>query len=214
MNTQALAVLKEGYTKLPKGDQAFAYSLLEQWERKATLSDKQWLWVGKLADAVEMAEVPDFTKEMIPVGEFGGVIALFDKAKKYLKHPSIVLQTPGGQKLMLKMAGNGSKAPGTISITDGGAYGDSKWFGRVTKDGEWEIGKVTEDLKNDLTTILAQLAKAPAETAAAYGKLTGRCCFCLGQLTDKRSTAVGYGKVCAQRWHLPWGQFNADKKAA
>jgi Family of unknown function (DUF6011) len=106
---------------------------------------------------------------------------------------------------MSPWGGPNSKAPGTISITDGGAFGDSTWYGRVTKEGVWEPSKLNEQLKNDLTLILTQLAQKPAETAAAYGKLTGLCCFCNSGLSTPESTTVGYGPVCARRFHLPWG---------
>lgn len=35
--------------------------------------------------------------------------------------------------------------------------------------------------------------------------VTGHCCFCSLPLTDERSTAVGYGKVCADHFGLSWG---------
>jgi len=34
---------------------------------------------------------------------------------------------------------------------------------------------------------------------------TGNCCFCRRELTDKRSTEVGYGPICADHFSLPWG---------
>jgi hypothetical protein len=207
MNLKALLTLQADYSRLPKGDQTFAKSLLAQHDKKNSLSPKQWEWVEKLAEECETVGVPDFTKEKVHVGEFGGVLALFEKATQYLKHPAIALMTPSQQKVVLKLAGNNSKAPGTISITNGGPFGNSVWYGRVTKEGVWEPNnqKLTIDLKLDLQHILTQLAVSPAETAAAYGKMTGHCCFCSAKLTDKRSVAVGYGKICSARWGLPWG---------
>ena len=208
MDKEAVKVLREGVSLLPKGDQGFAASLLMQLDTKGDLSEKQWTWIVKLAHSVETAGVPDFTKEVVNVGEFGALIGLFEKARKYLKYPKIMLKLESGEPLQLGLAGSSSKAPGTISISDGGPFGNSKWYGRVTKDGEWEPAKVTDDLKNDLTSVLTKLALAPAATAAEYGKMTGHCCFCMGHLSDERSTKVGYGKVCAQRWGLPWGKHD------
>lgn len=212
MNQQSVKILTEGVSLLPKGDQTFAHSLLQQLTKKGTLSEKQWAWVERFANDVECVGVPDFTKEEVHVGEFGGVIALFTKAKQYLKFPKIALQLANGHKVQLALAGNGSKAPGTVTVTDGAPYGQSKWYGRVTKDGLWEPTKTADAIKNDLTSILAQLAHDPAGTAAAYGKLSGACCFCMSKLTDPKSTAVGYGPQCAKQWGLPWGE--AAKKAA
>jgi hypothetical protein len=67
----------------------------------------------------------------------------------------------------------------------------------------WEPGHKAEELKDDLTNILSQLAKNPQRVAAEFGKLTGRCCFCRIKLTDGKSTEVGYGPVCAKKWALP-----------
>lgn len=45
----------------------------------------------------------------------------------------------------------------------------------------------------------------PISACDTHGKTSGMCCFCSSPLTDKRSTAVGYGPICAQRFGLPWG---------
>jgi Family of unknown function (DUF6011) len=44
-----------------------------------------------------------------------------------------------------------------------------------------------------------------AAEAAALGHTTSFCCFCSLELTDDRSTDVGYGPVCASKRGLPWG---------
>lgn len=46
---------------------------------------------------------------------------------------------------------------------------------------------------------------ALATFASEYGHAHGYCVFCALELTDERSVAVGYGKVCAERRSLPWG---------
>ena len=210
MSQRAVTTLKTHLANLPKGDQGFAADLLTKLTKFGHLPEKQWFWVEKLADAAETAGVPDFTKELVSVGEFGGVIDLFKKAKQYIKYPKITLQLTSGKPLQLSLAGQNSKAPGTINLTDGGPFGNNKWYGRVTQEGTWDPSpKVDEALKNDLTSILSKLAGAPARTAAAYGKLTGNCCFCGTGLTNDNSTDVGYGPVCAKRWGLPWGKKEA-----
>ena len=44
-----------------------------------------------------------------------------------------------------------------------------------------------------------------AGTAGSTGRLSGNCCFCGRDLTDQRSTRVGYGPVCARHYNLTWG---------
>src|SRR6185436_1560785 len=45
--------------------------------------------------------------------------------------------------------------------------------------------------------------------AVAHGHTTGNCSFCARDLTDPRSTSVGYGPICAQHFGLPWGDTGA-----
>jgi hypothetical protein len=49
------------------------------------------------------------------------------------------------------------------------------------------------------------MAADPAKAASEYGRLTVHCCFCSLPFTDARSTAVGYGRICAGNYGLPWG---------
>ena len=47
-----------------KRDQKFAKSLIDQYAVKGKLTEKQWVWVEKLADEIDYAGVPDFTKNV------------------------------------------------------------------------------------------------------------------------------------------------------
>jgi hypothetical protein len=203
-----IQTLAEGVTLLQKADQNFARDLVSQHTKKGYLSEKQWEWVERFLDAVECVGVPDFTKEFMQVGDMHGVMALFTKAKEHLKHPKIVLQTKGGQKVALALAGPQSKHHGSVVVTDGAGYPFNKFFDVVSPEGLWGPSKSlqAQDIKDDLTHILSQLAKCPAAVASHYGALTGNCCFCNTKLTDPKTTSVGYGPTCAKQWGLPWGQ--------
>jgi hypothetical protein len=138
-----------------------------------------------------------------PALNMSGVNALFDKAiANGLKYPKIRLQTPSGQPVALGRAGDGSKYRGQIMVTDGERFGCNRYFGRVTQEGNWVIGR--EDLP-EVRTLLEQLGADPATVASQYGKLTGNCCFCFRRLDDPRSVSVGYGPRCATVYGLPWG---------
>lgn len=50
----------------------------------------------------------------------------------------------------------------------------------------------------------------PVQTLAEIGKKEGNCCFCARDLTDPRSTAHGYGAICAKKFRLAWGKESAD----
>ncbi len=140
------------------------------------------------------------------VGDFKGVIELMTVGGKNMRFPKIRLALPDGQPIVLAVAGDKSNYKGSINITDGGPYDNNTWFGRVSPQGEWKkSNSVQGDTMTSLVALLSALSADPAATAAAYGKLTGQCCFCNKPLNDERSTAVGYGKTCAGNYNLPWG---------
>jgi hypothetical protein len=202
-NPPAAILLKEQLTKLPAKDQDFAASLLDQLERKGKLSDKQWFWVDTLAARIGVRPVEPVT---LDVGDFAGVVTLFTKAKQHLKYPRIRLQLPDGRPLVLTLAGPGSSRAGWVTMTDGRPFGENLFYGRVSPSGNWEMGQAIDEIVGDaVAELLHRLAADPEQVASSYGKLTGCCCFCTSQLSDPKSTAVGYGPVCAKRWGLPWG---------
>ena len=132
-----------------------------------------------------------------------GVFALFETAiSNSLKYPKIRLQN-----VVLSRAGDKSKYTGQIQITDGRPYGANTYFGRIDKDGIFHVS--TAD--SSVSALLARLSDNPANVASEYGRLTGQCCFCGLALKDARSTAVGYGPICADKFGLAWGTGKLPK---
>lgn len=170
---------------------SFALSLATQFE-KYGLSDKQMFWVDKLVK--EAIEGP---VEVVTI-DLANVAQLFDNVT--LKYPKIRLMVDG-IKLQLSRTGNRSRFPGSINITDGRPYGDNTWYGRIV-DGEFTPSKSCTD---QVIEILKSLDSDPVEVMANHGHRNGECGFCGKELTDERSTEVGYGPVCAKSWNLPWG---------
>lgn len=174
----------------------FGHSLIQQYNKKHDLSEKQWYWVHKLVADAE-APAPEMDKER--VGDFTGVIELFTKAKGNLKYPKISLTTESGGTVMLSLAGSQAAKPGTINVTDGKAYGHNIWYGRVDDVGNWEKStKATEEVGN----LLKDLSLDPAGFATNYGHKHGSCCFCNKTLTHENSVTAGFGPVCADNWGL------------
>lgn len=186
-------------TALPRLDprsREFATSLIEQSGRRG-LSDKQWEWVTRLIDRAS-APTPTATD----IGSVAGIIALFDRARQHLKRPAVLMRGPDGD-VRLSLAGQRARVPGSINVT---SVDRGDWYGRVTRDGKYEpCRKYDEATIAAITRGLRAMADRPAEQAAAYGHLTGACCFCNRALTDERSTSVGYGPICAWHYGLPWG---------
>ena len=198
-----LSALTANVAKLAAKDQDFARSLLDQHRRKGALSDKQMAWVRTLAQRAT-GTAPKQTE--IKVGDVSGILGLFQTAAAHLKHPKIRLRTADSRPVCLSVAGPNAKRPGTINVTDGQAFGSSQFYGRVTTAGTWEVNPTfAGEASTSIAALLVALSADPAGVAAAYGKLTGNCCFCNTQLTDERSTDVGYGPVCAKKWGLAWG---------
>lgn len=119
-----------------------------------------------------------------------------------LRWPKLTLALDG-KRVQLSLAGDASKHPGTVNVTDGARYPANVWYGRILTDGTFQPGR---DCSDAVVGILRRLASDPAGTAADHGHSSGACCFCGRDLNDERSTAVGYGPVCAAKWSLPWGE--------
>jgi hypothetical protein len=103
------------------------------------------------------------------------------------------------------VAGAASKAPGSINVTGEGGFAERPWYGRIGLEGGFTASHKTPAPKPVLG-LLTDFAADPAGVAAAQGKAGGHCVFCTQALSDKRSLEVGYGKICAAKWALPWGE--------
>jgi hypothetical protein len=220
MMTENASYLLANVGKLEVKDQVFAASLLAQLQKKGTLSAKQWYWVDKLAERAKdpvKAKVAEVKANTEDLGNFAGVIDLFNKAKSAgLKDPAITLALGDDTPLVLSLTGEKSKAPGSVNLTDGGSFNNNKWYGRVSPEGQWLKGRGhDEDTMTAISIILTALADDPQRMAHSYGKKTHRCCFCRIPLDDPKSKEAGYGPTCAKNWGLPWGnKLNKKEKTA
>jgi hypothetical protein len=209
MSQTTAAALAACIPNLGTRDRSFASDLCKQWNSRGRLSLKQLYWVDVLIQrATNPTAAPAAPeREKVSVGSFAGVMQLFATAKQHLKYPKITLQV-GDQPLQLSLCGAASKTPGQVNVSDGGRFGHNVWYGRVSQDGVFE--KSDRARANPaIERFLEEFSQAPAAVAKKYGRLTGRCCFCNTALTDERSTAAGFGPVCADHFGL-----KAEWKAA
>lgn len=153
------------------------------------------------------------------------IFAIFDKAKEKMKYPKLkIIRTKDVlnrdpedgtdyPRLIFALAGNKSKVPGSISVTDSGKYPGNKFYARITRGAnnqpliKWYNDASTDHyVKSEIETILGD--------PIGFGKLHGikfsNCMFCGLELTNKNSVTVGYGPICAENWGLPW-EGMADK---
>jgi hypothetical protein len=135
-----------------------------------------------------------------------GVVDLLARARAAgLQYPKLWLALPDGTPLRITVAGERSRTPGYLVLTDDGRYPNNLYFGRISPAGVLEFGRDAGTRRDALIELLTRLAFNPAKVAADYGHMTGNCCFCSLKLKDARSIAVGYGRTCAQKFSLPWG---------
>jgi hypothetical protein len=156
------------------------------------------------------------------VGDLGGVLQLFDRAKVSLKKPAITLAVPEADTVVrLSIASAKAKVPGSIDVKDNDVFEEGDWgprrvwLGRVTVDGQYQPARVANGRTEAIAKRLREFACEPAKVAKESATLTGRCVFCNLALggdspTAKKSLAVGYGKACAVRYGLPWGEDKLD----
>lgn len=194
--------LTEGH--VPERNRVFAKSLVAQYSRRGFLSERQWPWVQRLTsgDAPEAAVVAD-------ASEMSAIFALFQKAGGHLKYPAIVLAIDEDRKndVRLSIAGARSRFPGSVNVA---LTQEETFAGRIQVSGQFEpSASINAARAEAIASALKAFAAAPAEIAAKFGKLRGRCCFCTMPLRDEISTAVGYGPQCAKHYGLPH-----NKKAA
>jgi hypothetical protein len=203
----ALADLSAKLPTLTGWEQGFATSVLTQAADKGFLSPKQMFHVNKIL-------APKPVAPAAPAADLSPIAKLFANNSK-AKFPAIQIQIGDGPALRLSKAGFKSKHPGTINVCDTGhGFEDRNWFGRINLDGTFTPSqKATQAVIDELVAFAAD----PAGQAASFGHRTGNCCFCMHQLDNDHSVALGYGPVCAQRWGLPHsysGKLQAEAVAA
>jgi hypothetical protein len=185
--------LMDSVTKLSLKDKAFADSILNQWQKRGSISDKQQHWASVLVDRANGVVPANASKPVTQLESDLSVIAgMFAHAAKHLKRPKIKLQN-GASLVALSLATGNTRNPGFIYVKVDGEY-----RGKVSPTGEYTGDPV-------MIPFLNSIAGDPAKIAANHGHTTGNCCFCGLTLSDARSVTVGYGPICADHYGLAWG---------
>lgn len=186
------AALQRVMPALSEKDQEFGKSLVGGIDKYGSLTEKQAYWVQTL---IERANEPK--REAVEVN-MAGVQQLFAAAAQRLKHPKIRLQAADGTPVVLAVAGAKSKYAGQVMLTDGGPFGQNRWWGRI----EGERFHASRSATQAVTRLLTSLSGDPTSVIAGYGRLTGACALCGRDLTDQESVDRGVGPVCAKNFGL------------
>ncbi len=205
--TRALADLRANFENLDASDQAFASSMLKQ-SRTKTLSERQMVWVHKLA----VKNAPqDLTNRAVRAADvsapkadlFNGVRALFDRnIERGAKKLAIRLQFNEGDEtynLRVSLASDRSRLHvAEPDVTEGDMGFPGRYFGFIDKNGVFTKSAKVE--RNEgVIAALTELDADPMAVALEYGRKTGTCCVCGKELTNKVSVAEGIGPICSGR---------------
>ncbi len=182
-DAEALAILDA----MPAQPGSFLHTL----QTASKLSFNMMVWVHIYAQPK-----PAQTGEA--VGDLSTFTRIFEKAATHLKKPRLTIMDDEGHSLCIYVAPSTSVNAGCIYVKSGDR---THYYGKINTAGKF----VSSDAPASIAAYLRKFAQNPEAEAARYGKLTGRCCFCAKQLTDSRSTEVGYGPQCAEKWNLSWG---------
>jgi len=189
--------------KKTRGD--FAPSLCQSYVKYGSWTERQRPWAHKLA--MEATQGP---QERKPAPKFPGYGKIVDHLRecrerrqaggKGLLYPTVHL-TVGETTVVLKLCGLKSKRKGSVSVASSHRYGEGKFYGYISPDGEYEPWTGTPQ---GVFEILDCLKPNPAEGISELGKESGRCCYCLAELTQVQSKIAGCGKTCADNWNMPY----------
>ena len=189
----AIRELQACLSELGPQDKKFAESLIQAFEMRGDLSDKQFDWVHKLT---KQAIEKDAPAEPLII-EASRLYDMFNLAAAKMQRP-VIRYKLGEINLKFKLAGDQGQFPGTINI-----FGKGGWMGRIMEDGELRTNSVATD---EIIEGLTAFALDPAAAAVECARVTSICCFCGLALVTKESVFAGYGPICAEHWGLPWGE--------
>lgn len=181
-----------GYLEKKRERWSFAASMLENLSRYGSLTDNQLSAVKRSMerDAERQQQYKVEAQQRVdqaPSIDIAKVLVALNKAvENGLKWPKLRLGT-----YTFSLAGAKSKNPGAVYVTGPEYYCGKIIDGRFVRSRECTVEQADEIVK---------LAAEPAQSAVAYGRLTGACACCGRELTNAESVARGIGPICAEKF--------------
>jgi len=196
---------------VPAKSKEFVSSLCTQYVAKKSLSAKQMYYVFTMIREFmglpkgeinfdQQAPAPDAGKITACVVNPYRIFRMFKHAQTFLKKPRIKFQIEGLPVMKMYVTADGELLRMVMPSNNGYRIFHCKQNGIVNF--AWGLDEKTKDAA---LHILQEMCKAPMQTVAHYGKMNSSCVFCSLPLSDPKSLKVGYGKICASHYHLPWG---------
>jgi hypothetical protein len=189
--------LRQVLEHIPEGrDRTLALSIISCWEAHQFLTADQTYWASRFAEMYKPPETVDLGGSLAPI------VALMRLGlQNKLEAPSILLKSKTGRSARLYF----DKETGKVQVYSNGLKGTISQDGILTSN---------SSVDQDLIETLQEFARDPQQAITAFGKLTGRCCFCGRRLNDPPSIHAGYGPTCAERYKLPWGEISPLQQEA
>jgi len=130
----------------------FASELIEKHEKYGDLSPKQQAWIHKLAVDANRPPPADLDLGLSQIASHLEAIPVEGR-----KRPSVELDA-SGLSITLTLAGDRSKNPGSVTVTNGKPYGDEdgRYYGRISPDGVVSPARSwTDDIQEAVITFNA-----------------------------------------------------------
>jgi hypothetical protein len=164
---------------------SFAASLVEQFDDRGSLSDKQ---TGAAVAMLMKVKANKANKPEAPSVDLSNVVAMFNKAHEAIKTPKFRFED-----LVISRAPDTGANAGALYVKVDGDYMDK------VKEGKFFGIRFTPE---DTLSKLQKIAESPLSAAVAYGRRTGACACCGRELTVHASIERGIGPICAERFGL------------
>ena len=175
----------------------FAASMHESISKWGGLSQKQFGAVNKM-----MAKAAERTQER----EASFVDIDATRIREMFDH---ALEKGKKRRALLAAAFEGDKVVGELKLTPASPNGknpdaiwvraDGDFVGGIMGDGKF---KPRRDAPAWVADTIQKVASDPEGQARLFGQVTGVCCCCGRELTDKHSIEAGIGPICAGNWGL------------
>ena len=181
----------------------FAASLLERIQGGRELTERQAAAVASMrakcearkAERKEQRKAEQAAEAEAP--RFAALAEHFLTAAASLKWPKLRLATEAGEPVVLSRSGPASRNPGHINVTDGGSFGNNRYYGRIDPTGKAFLRR---DIPAEIEAELTAINDDPDEAVRVTGQRTGKCCCCGRELTNPESIDAGIGPICAGNW--------------
>lgn len=184
----------------------------------AKLADRSsWLWFHMLKVVQQHQPARPEMVDMIGFISDSFVMA----AGRGLKNPMIrlgVKEDARRYKLYLSARGTICIKGGNVDPGTNDPVGDEEYIGCLmngkflpASDGP-SYGNRPKPVAPKDQKFIDALTADPVGFFAKCSKDMNRCCYCNQPLEDARSKEVGYGRTCADRWGLPWGEVSKGQE--